>query len=198
MHTASKLKHYGYVHFDPCICDYPCTNTAANVVVGNRELILRIRSPTLGEKTGFFKVTKMRCWRIMTVSRRQQGFESSVVTDGAAEEAEEAGEPPSNVDLELSFEYLMHSGELQWITIVSRQAILMSLCLQSMVEELLRERNGVPIKKVSADRSLTCRIILGKNTYCFRLAKGLVASTTLSSAATAPSRTFPSAHARNR
>ncbi len=50
--------------------------------------------------------------------------------------------------LELSFEYLMHSGELQWITVVSTQAVLMSLCLQSMVEELLRERAGASIKKV--------------------------------------------------
>ena len=41
-------------------------------------------------------------------------------------------------NLELSFEYLMPNGELQWVTIVSSQAILISLCLQSMVEELLR------------------------------------------------------------
>ena len=41
-------------------------------------------------------------------------------------------------NLELSFEYLMPSGELQWVTIVSSQAILISLCLQTMVEELLR------------------------------------------------------------
>jgi hypothetical protein len=56
--------------------------------------------------------------------------------------------------LELSFEYLMASGELHWVTIISSQAILMSLCLQSMVEELLRMRNGVAIKK-AGEKSCT-------------------------------------------
>ena len=41
----------------------------------------------------------------------------------------------SNDKLELSFEYLMSTGELQWVTIVASQAILMSLCLQSIVGE---------------------------------------------------------------
>ena len=50
--------------------------------------------------------------------------------------------------LELSFEYLMNTGELRWVTVVSTQAILMSLCLQSMVEELLRLRSGAKIKTV--------------------------------------------------
>jgi hypothetical protein len=40
--------------------------------------------------------------------------------------------------LELSFEYLMPKNrDMQWISITSPQAILMSLCLQSIVEELL-------------------------------------------------------------
>lgn len=43
----------------------------------------------------------------------------------------------------------MNNQELQWITIVSSQAILMSICLQSMVEELLRLKNKVPLRKVS-------------------------------------------------
>merc|ERR1711997_27074 len=57
-------------------------------------------------------------------------------------------------NLELSFEYLMPSGELQWVTIVSSQAILISLCLQSMVEELLRLRNETPIKR-AGEKSCT-------------------------------------------
>lgn len=49
----------------------------------------------------------------------------------------------SNTNLELSFEYLMSKDKLQWITISSDQAILMSVCLQSMVDELLMKRNGL-------------------------------------------------------
>lgn len=71
-------------------------------------------------------------------------------------EAKENEEEPllASSKLELSFEYLMPSGELQWVTIISTQAILMSLCLQSMVEELLRMRNDVPIKK-AGEKSCT-------------------------------------------
>ena len=55
----------------------------------------------------------------------------------------------TNTKLELSFEYLMNNHDLQWITVVSSQAILMSICLQSMVEELLRMKHNIPIKRVS-------------------------------------------------
>ena len=44
--------------------------------------------------------------------------------------------------LELSFEYLVTPDTLEWVTVVSHQAILMSMCLQSMVEELVRIRTG--------------------------------------------------------
>jgi len=83
----------------------------------------------------------MRCWRIMSVSGRDKNV---LNTSSSSSQSSE---------LELSFEYLMHSGELQWITVVSSQAILMSLCLQSMVEELLREKAGVKVKEV---RILLC------------------------------------------
>lgn len=37
----------------------------------------------------------------------------------------------------------MSKDKLQWITISSEQAILMSVCLQSLVDELLLKKNGV-------------------------------------------------------
>lgn len=138
MEMARQLKDYGYLHFDSCTCDYPMTNTKVNILIGGRDLIIRIPNEA---KEGKFKVTKMRCWRIMTL---------------AAVEATELDEETvmAHNKLELSFEYLMPSGELQWVTIVSSQAILISLCLQSMVEELLRMRNDIPIKK-AGEKSCT-------------------------------------------
>lgn len=44
--------------------------------------------------------------------------------------------------MELSFEYLMSKNCLQWVTIASEQAMLMSVCLQSMVDELLNQKDG--------------------------------------------------------
>lgn len=48
--------------------------------------------------------------------------------------------------LELSFEYLIATDHLQWITISSDQAILMSVCLQSMIDELLLKHVGGVVK----------------------------------------------------
>lgn len=44
--------------------------------------------------------------------------------------------------MELSFEYLMAKNTLQWISISSEHAILMSACLQSIVDELLNQKDG--------------------------------------------------------
>ena len=73
-----------------------------------------------------FKITRMRCWRIM----KGESHGSPQVGMMRAEMSQ----------LELSFEYLVTPEKLEWVTIVSSQAILMSMCLQSMVEELVRIR----------------------------------------------------------
>lgn len=50
--------------------------------------------------------------------------------------------PSTIVGMELSFEYLMAKNQLKWITIYSEQSMLMSVCLQSIVDELLNQKNG--------------------------------------------------------
>lgn len=60
---------------------------------------------------------------------------------------------PESSNLELSFEYLMAKDKLQWITISSEQAILMSICLQSMVDELLLKKSGVRRKTIAPVKS---------------------------------------------
>ena len=99
-----------------------------------------------------FQVTKMRCWRIMTVGG---GRDNDLVIGGGNDQliGDDHDVCPQQ-KLELSFEYLMNTGELRWVTVVSTQAILMSLCLQSMVEELLRIRSGAKIKTVKSTRRI--------------------------------------------
>ena len=162
MDTAVGLPLFGYLHFQPCVVDYPMTNTPAQIALGRRELLMKIRAPNGETKEGTFKVreeigpkrigpsavlqmclfqvTKMRCWRVMSVAA---GRDDDLILGGGNGN----GGVTSN-KLELSFEYLMNDQELQWITVVSPQAILMSLCLQTMVEELLRMRSGGRIKRV--------------------------------------------------
>ena len=123
------------------------------MAIGGRELVLRTSDSNseLNAKEGRFKVTRMRCWRIMspdesTVNLLHNGSD--------VEEKEYFGNFPAcssaEPALELSFEYLMpNNRDMQWISITSPQAILMSLCLQSIVEELLwmkaSEKNGLKL-----------------------------------------------------
>lgn len=122
--VARTLKYYGYTQFVPCFCDYPQPDSRVLVAIGRNELNLRILSPNEEQHEAVFKVSRMRCWRITTL---QNGIDRS---------------EDSDFSLELSFEYLIAKNQLQWITIASEQAILMSVCLQSMIDELLLKNVG--------------------------------------------------------
>ncbi|KAJ8926848.1 hypothetical protein NQ314_020699 [Rhamnusium bicolor] len=132
---AQKLKYYGFVQFMPCYCDYPKPQTKVLIAVGDQELSLRIIGPGHMVKEGNFKVTRMRCWRITATHNKQEIAANS--------------RSSSSSGLELSFEYLMSKDKLQWITISSEQAILISVCLQSLVDELLMKKNGMRKKPPS-------------------------------------------------
>lgn len=131
MEVARSLKFYSYLLFRPGISDYPEPHTRATLAFGKSSINMRLYTPSGEIKEVVFKVTRIRCWRIMTSG-------SPVINPSANR--------PLNSDqeskLELSFEYLVAADKLQWITVISNQAILMSLCLQSMVEELVRLKAG--------------------------------------------------------
>ncbi|CAM1322467.1 SNX17 (predicted) [Pycnogonum litorale] len=126
LQLAKTLKFYGYLKFQPCISDYPEPKTEVTISAGNRELNFNFKLQG-GVKEGIFKVTRMRVWRITTS-----------ITENPEVELP-SGE---SCRLELSFEYLISKDKLQWITVISPQAILMSICLQGMVEELLMKKDG--------------------------------------------------------
>lgn len=121
---ARSFKYYGYIQFAPCISDYPQSGSRVLVAIGKNELNLRIYRENEEECEATFKVTRMRCWRITTLHNVDR-------TDAMEKRGDE------DYSLELSFEYLMARNQLQWITISSEQAILMSVCLQAMIDELL-------------------------------------------------------------
>lgn len=133
LRVARTLKYYGYMVFKPCVTDYLAPNSRVIVAAGNLELNFRIQVQDL-VKEGSFKITRMRCWRITTIYPNTNGSTSSLSTDKDAQ-------------LELSFEYLMSKDNLQWVSIISDQAMLMSMCLQSMVDELIMKKKGKKFKK---------------------------------------------------
>ncbi|PIO24648.1 hypothetical protein AB205_0099760 [Aquarana catesbeiana] len=135
---AQTLKYYGYLKFEPCITDFPEKGCHVIVSAGNNELNFQVKLPNEQMKEGSFKVTRMRCWRVTSSVPFSNGTGSPNKTEAR---------------LELAFEYLMSKDRLQWITISSPQAIMMSICLQSMVDELMVKKSGGTIKKDSPDSS---------------------------------------------
>lgn len=97
----------------------------------------------------------MRCWRITTLQEvttilqrclNKIIFERFLYLKIFPIKGNEKFEDSSECSLELSFEYLIAAEHLQWITISSDQAILMSVCLQSMIDELLLKHVGGIVK----------------------------------------------------
>lgn len=133
LQLARTLKYYGYLQFAPCFCDYPQPDTRVLISAGGRELNFRLALAQDQYKEISFRVTRIRCWRITTAVIDHANGEcsgNSQSSDGKHQR------------LELSFEYLMSKNKLQWITVVSSQAILLSVCLQGMVGELLLKKQG--------------------------------------------------------
>uniref|UniRef100_A0AAZ3PRY0 Sorting nexin-17 n=1 Tax=Oncorhynchus tshawytscha TaxID=74940 RepID=A0AAZ3PRY0_ONCTS len=139
---CQTLKYFGYIQFDPCVTDFPEKGCHAIVSAGNNELNFQVKLPNEQMKEGSFKVTRMRCWRVTS---------SQVPVANGTASTSPCSSAKCEVKLELAFEYLMSKDRLQWVTITSRQAIMMSICLQSMVDELMVKKSGGSIKKDSPD-----------------------------------------------
>nr|XP_045616119.1 sorting nexin-17-like [Procambarus clarkii] len=161
---ARTLKYYGYLQFQQCTCDFPKPGTPVLISAGNRELNFRIECEDGSVKEGNFKVTRMRCWRI-TVQQPVEGSSSSRTSSTSNSSNSTSSTTSSNssssrsscssleggrhVNLELSFEYLMSREDMRWVTVTSPQAVLMSMCLQGMVQELLTHKRGHKVKTPS-------------------------------------------------
>ena len=61
----------------------------------------------------------MRCWRITAIGGADSGSVAS-----------SSSQPDSDKKMELAIEYLIAKDTLKWITIITDQAILISMCLQ--------------------------------------------------------------------
>lgn len=121
------LKYYSYTHFDNCLSDYPSEGSRCLISVGGREIVIRPKGDISStNKDMSFKVTRVRCWRLTTIPEIRG--KNTCYNELSR--------------LELSFEYLINRDQLRWITIESDQAVLISMSLQGMVEELLNKRKG--------------------------------------------------------
>ncbi|XP_034835128.1 sorting nexin-17 [Maniola hyperantus] len=133
---ARTLRHYSSIPAGEALTDAvnvgePNGATIrVRVSLASKELTLAsVTHPTHEQR---YKVTRMRCWRITTlhnVERSQTNGDDSLLD-----------EPSKN--FELSFEYLLSKDNLVWVTLRTEHAIFISVCLQSIVDELMRQKNG--------------------------------------------------------
>lgn len=134
LEIARQLPSYGCIQFSNCIADYPSEMTEATIVIGNNELSIRTIIGMKIQETKF-KVTRMRCWRVTTIHNDEEQQASS-----------------KRHKLELSFEYLMSAKSLRWVTINSENAMILSVCLQGMVEELINQKDGNSLNNLRIQR----------------------------------------------
>ena len=124
--------NYGFLQFNKCNISYPSFEGKGIVCVGNFQFQISMqRKQGDIHAAKSFPVTKIRSWRV------------------ASSCDEEMLKNPDQPVLQLSLEVLIKKGTLIWISIYSDQAIMMSMCVKSMVTELLRKRNGEKVKKPS-------------------------------------------------
>eukprot|EP00730_Choanoeca_flexa_P016313 TRINITY_DN7675_c0_g1_i1.p2 TRINITY_DN7675_c0_g1~~TRINITY_DN7675_c0_g1_i1.p2 ORF type:complete len:482 (+),score=173.85 TRINITY_DN7675_c0_g1_i1:3565-5010(+) len=127
LQLASKQPGYGYRNFGEATSNWPEDNAKVIVTLGNpgngaAAIILQDKT----DKTEHtFYVQRMRCWRTYTV---EEG-------------------------VEMEFEYLVEAEgdkqKMEWIKTLSPQTIHTAMCLQFLVEEMVRENNRKPFKKPS-------------------------------------------------
>ena len=116
---ARKSKFYGYIILQQCSINDLTTQQLCQCIlaIGNNELICYLNNDDKKNKNLFlkdmsFKVTRIRCWKVSW----------------------------TKLDLNITFEYLIRKDNLQWITIHTEQAALVSTCVQSMVDEILAKK----------------------------------------------------------
>lgn len=131
---ARTLRNYGRIPAGEALTDSSnivgATGDKCKVKVSlaAKELTLTTQSQTEQR----FKVTRMRCWRITTLHTMEQPQ-----VNGHGPLLENV-----NQNYELSFEYLISKDNLKWITLKTEHATFISVCLQSIVDELMRQKNG--------------------------------------------------------
>ncbi|XP_047507295.1 sorting nexin-17 isoform X1 [Pieris napi] len=144
---ARSLRHYGRIPAGEGLTEAVNIGDMGGALINVRVSLackeLSLTSVTHPSHEQRYKVTRMRCWRITTLHSLDHSHNGSLLE-----------EPTKN--FELSFEYLISKDNLIWVTLKTENAIFISVCLQSIVDELMRQKNGEgPISPRCKRASLT-------------------------------------------
>ncbi|KHN82289.1 PX domain-containing protein F17H10.3 [Toxocara canis] len=130
---------YSYEILEPCISDYPSPDTQCNLKIGRRHIVLEYDNPAAEHSRveAVFRATRIRMWRIT----EQQ-------VDGVTK-------------FLFQFEYLVAKDSFEWITLITNQAVLISLLLQSIGIEILKEHHNATFSSYEYERSNKTGSLLG-------------------------------------
>jgi len=132
---CAKLPGYCFYRWKNVACDYPEQNDEVTVSIGAYELRIHTKNGT--EVTNaVYSVTRMRCWKI-----------SSDKASSKNDEVLPYDEAGKDSPLTLAFDYLVARDELKWVTLRSSNAIVISMILQLVVDELVRKKRGEQVKR---------------------------------------------------
>lgn len=153
---AKCVKNYGIIRFEECVCDFPRSNTKCLISIKSNELILRTFLESFNgritTKDFILRITRIRCWRLTTGLDFKQLNHSNLKLANSINSLNSThantflnANATNDLQYELSIEYLISKDDLRWIVIRSEQAVLMSTCLKSVIEELVLKKNNIPL-----------------------------------------------------
>lgn len=129
---CGKLPGYCFYKWKNVCIDYPEQDDEVTVSIGAYELRVRTNDGT----DTVYPVTRMRCWKI-----------SSDKPSNKNDEVLPYDEAGKDSPLTLAFDYLVAKDELKWVTLRSSNAIVISMILQLVVDELVRKKRGQQVRK---------------------------------------------------
>nr|XP_039320589.1 sorting nexin-31 isoform X1 [Saimiri boliviensis boliviensis] len=119
LELAQEVRHYGYLQLDPCTCDYPEPGCGAVLSIGNNEINCCITLPDGQTQDAIFQMSGVKCWQVTFLG-------TLLDVDGP--------QRTLNQNLELRFQY-SEDSRWQWFVIYTKQAFLLSSCLNKMISE---------------------------------------------------------------
>lgn len=140
---CQSLNNYGFLQFKPCLTNYPDLNSTSIITAGEYHLKIKSHTDVKDKKEQKFLVKRIKCWKLATQSSLSESKNLECDIDHPL--------------LELSFEYLFEDGSMKWVSLLSEQAIMISMCIKSMVDELMRKRRDERIKR-PIDRQLSTKL----------------------------------------
>lgn len=137
--------HYGDLQLDPCTCDFPEPGCLAELAVGSSAIRCRVSLPGDQRQEVTFTMSSLRCWEV--------AFPGTLLAPDGAPRAL----PPPELRLQC-----WADGCWRWFVLRTKQAFLLSSCLQKMISEkaakLAAEDPAMQIEDPGPGKGQKCRV----------------------------------------